>query len=69
MKTLDRLSSKAIQFCEFEGLDIEKVKKAMKCQSFAINRCENRTEMDKEGVDYSFPYVIWNPYNIDIKID
>jgi len=22
--------------------------------------------MDEEGVDYAYPYAIWNPYNIDI---
>ena len=69
MKTLERISSKAINFCELSGLDVEKVKEAMKSQSFAINRCENRTEMDEEGVDYSLPYVVWNPYNIDIQED
>lgn len=30
MKTLERLSSKAINFCELSGLDVEKVKEAMK---------------------------------------
>jgi len=69
MKTLERLSSKAVQFCELSGLDVEKVKEAMKSQSFAINKCETIKEMNNGGVDYSLPYVIWNPYNLDIQED
>lgn len=66
MKTLERLSSKAINFCELSGLDVEKIKEAMKSQSFAINKCETIEEMNNEGVDYSLPYVVWNHYGIDV---
>ncbi len=67
MKTLSRISKKAEKFCDLSGLDVEKVKEAMKTGSFSIQKCETRTEMDEEGVDYSFPYVVWNPYNIDVE--
>jgi hypothetical protein len=66
MKSLEKLSKKAIEFCNYEGLDIEKVKKAMKSSLFAIQRCETKSEMEDEGVDFSYPYVIWNPYDIDV---
>lgn len=66
MRTLAKLSKKAAKFCELSGFDTDKVKEAMKSNSFAVQRCETKTEMEYEGVDFSFPYVIWNPYNIDI---
>jgi endonuclease III len=66
MKTLERLSKKAEEFCSMSNLDIDKVKEAMKSGSFSIQKCETKQEMNEEGVDYSFPYLVWNPYNIDI---
>ena len=66
MKNLERLSKKATEFCYLSGFDADKVREAMKSSSFAIQICENKSEMDDEGVAYAFPYVIWNPYNIDI---
>ena len=66
MKSLEKLSKKAIEFCKYEGLDIEKVKEAMKGGSFSVQKCETKSEMEEEGVDFSFPYVIWNPYNLDV---
>lgn len=67
MKTLEKLSKKAARFCEYEGLELKKVKEAMKSGSFSIQKCESKREMEEEGVDFSFPYVVYNPYNIDIN--
>jgi hypothetical protein len=67
MKNLDRLSKKAAEFCEMSGYDVDKVKEAMKSGSFAVQKCETKSEMEDEGFDFSFPYVIWNPYNLDIE--
>ena len=69
MKTLDRLSKKAARFCEMSGYDVDKVKEAMKSGSFAVCVCETKSEMEDEGVDFSYPYVIWNPYNLDLDIE
>lgn len=66
MKTLSKLSSKAIEFCDLSGYAIDKIREAMKCDAFVLQRCETMTEMNEEGVDYSFPYIVFNPYNIDI---
>ena len=66
MKSLSRLSKKAAEFCIISGLDVEKVKEAMKSDSFSIDICESKYEMDAHGVDYCFPYVIFNPFNINI---
>ena len=65
MKNLKKLSKKAAEFCELSGFDVEKVKEAMKSNSFAVQKCETKSEMEDECVDFSFPYVIWNPYNLD----
>jgi hypothetical protein len=67
MKNLTRLSKKATEFCNLSGYDIQKVKEAMKSSSFSFSRCENKTEMDNNGVDYSYPFVIYNPFNLNIS--
>ena len=67
MKTLTKLSGKAQEFCELSGYDIDKVKALMKQTGFAIQECETKAEMDDNGVAYSYPYVIFNPYNFDIN--
>ena len=67
MKTLKRLSKKAAIFCEKSGYDINKVKKLMKTSKcFSLKKCITKADMDFYEVDYSYPYVIWNPYNITI---
>jgi predicted transcriptional regulator len=66
MKTLQRLSKKAVKFCELSNYDIDKVRESMKSSQFALEVCETKSEMDENGVDYSFPYVVFNPFNIDI---
>lgn len=67
MKNLKKLSEKASEFCLLSGYDVNKIKEAMKSNSFAIQKCETYSEMKDEGVDFSFPYVIWNPYNFNIE--
>lgn len=67
MKTLTKLSKKAEMFCELSGYDVEKVRDAMNGDSFAIQRCESKEDMDYYWVDYDYPYVIYNPFNINIK--
>lgn len=68
MKTLTRLSQKAQEFCELSGYDIDKVKALMTQTGFAIEECETKAEMDDNGVAYNYPYVVFNPYNFDIKL-
>lgn len=67
MKKLTRLSKKAVEFCEFTGLDVNKIRENMESESFAIQICETKGEMHLYGVDYNYPYVIFNPFNFDIK--
>ena len=67
MKTLKRLSKKAAIFCEKSGHDINKVKKLMnESKCFSLKKCLTKKDMDFYEVDYNYPYVIWNPYNIVI---
>jgi len=63
MKTLKKLSKKAREWCELSGYDVEKVKELMNSNSFAIFKCETKYEMNLEGVDYNYPYVIFDPFN------
>ena len=67
MKTLTRLSKKAVKWCELMGYDANKVRENMKDESFAVQKCETVKEMDFEGVDKNFPYALWNPYNYAVE--
>ncbi|CCZ08572.1 uncharacterized protein BN783_00518 [Odoribacter sp. CAG:788] len=67
MKKLTRLSKKAIEFCELSGYDVNKIRENMKSESFAFQICETREDMNDNGVDYNYPYVIFNPFNFDIE--
>ena len=67
MKTLTRLSKKAVAWCELMNYDVEKIKENMRSDSFAVQKCETVEEMDFEGVDKNFPYVLWNPYNYAVE--
>ena len=67
MKTLKRLSKKASEFCALSNYDADKVKEAMKSKSFALMSLETKKEMKDAEVDVSFPYMVWNPYNLEIK--
>lgn len=67
MRNLKKLTKKAVEFCELSGLSVDKVKKAMKHSSLEFKVCENIAEMNKHGVDYCYPFVIYNPYNIPLQ--
>lgn len=69
MKDLQKMSQKAAAFCELSGHNVAKVKKAMKLNYFAVQVCETKKEMEDKGVDFNFPYCIYNPYNLDIDLD
>ena len=67
MRNLERLSKKATEWCNLSGYDPKKIKVNMTSSSFAVQICENKNEMDEEGVDYNYPYVLWNPYNFSVN--
>ena len=67
MKTLKRLSKKATKFCSLSGYDTDKIRELMKYESFSILKIETKKEIDDEGVDYNYPYKIFNPFNFDLK--
>ena len=64
MKTLTRLSKKAIQFCELNQYDVDKVKQLMKSDSFAFKKCESAEEIQDNGVSTTYPYLIYDPFNL-----
>ena len=64
MKTLKKLSKKAREWCELSGYDVEKVKKLMNSESFAIIELETKREMNIEGVDYNYPYILFDPFHL-----
>lgn len=68
MKTLKKLSQKAADFCALSGYDVDKVRKSMGLSYFAVQKCETKSEMDKHGVDYNFPYAIYNPFYLKLTI-
>lgn len=67
MENLKQISKKASEYILMSGYDVEKVEKAMESNSFALQVCETKQEIDDNGCDYNYPYVIWNPYNIRLK--
>lgn len=67
MKTLTRLSKKLVEYCNLSGLDVNKVRENMKSENFAFQICETKQEMNRNCVGYNYPYVIFNPFNFDIK--
>ena len=67
MKALKKLSSKAAEFCEMSGLDVDLVRYHMQTSQFDVMKCETKAEMDEHGVDYSYPYVIYNPFDMSLK--
>lgn len=67
MKKLTRLSKKFVEHCEFSRLDVNKIRENMGSESFAIQICETKQEMNRNCVGYNYPYVIFNPFNFDIK--
>lgn len=67
MKNLRRLSVKATKWCQLSGYNTILIRQNMKSASFAIQVCETKSEMLEHGVDYTYPYVLFNPYNMKIK--
>jgi hypothetical protein len=67
MKTLKRLSKRAIEFCELCGYDVDKVKKNMRSECFAIERLETVDEIEMYNTDRSYPYYVYNPFNFKIE--
>lgn len=49
------------------GYDVNKIRENMKSENFAFQICETREDMNDNGVDYNYPYVIFNPFNFDIE--
>jgi len=64
MKTLKKLSKTAREWCEFSGYDVKEVKELMGSESFAVIKLENKREMNLEGVDYNYPYILFDPFNL-----
>jgi hypothetical protein len=68
MKTLKRLSKRAAEWCELSGYDPAKVRENMKSNSFAVERLETKKEVESNGADPRYPYRIFNPFNLNIKL-
>ena len=66
MKTITRLSKKAIEFCEMSGYDIDKIRICITSVSFSVEKCETKQEMINNEVDFNLPYIIINPLHFDI---
>ena len=67
MKTLTRLSKKAVAWCELMNYDVEKIKENMRSDSFAVEKLETIEEMEDEGVDRNYPYRLFNPFNLSVE--
>ena len=66
MKTLTRLSKKAVKWCKLMNYDVEKIKENMKSDSFAVEKLETK-EVEAEGVDKNYPYRLFNPFNFSVE--
>ena len=67
MKTLTRLSKKALAWCELMNYDVDKVKENMQSDAFAVEKLETIEEMEAEGVDRNYPYRLFNPFNLSVE--
>jgi hypothetical protein len=67
MKNIVRISKKAAEWCDLMNYDITKVKEHMYKEHFAVQKCETKEEMDNEGVEYDHPYVLFNPFSLNVK--
>ena len=65
MKQINRLSSKFAEFCELSNIDINKVRTNLNVRIF-VNKL-NRTEAKDAGCDGNYPYIIENPYGINLN--
>ena len=64
MKALKRLSKKAAEFCEMSGYDPKLISRLIKGDFLFILKFETKEEMDKEGVDYNYPYKIYDNWGM-----
>jgi hypothetical protein len=70
--SIKKISPKIIQWTEYMGYDIEKIKqnvshvKTDQHCTFGIEKL-SRSEAIEEGCDLNFPYRLFNPYNYDVK--
>ena len=64
MKELKKLSNKAAKYCSLSGYDPEKIRELMKSTSVSIIKLETKEEMDEEGVDYNYPYKLFDPFHL-----
>ena len=69
MKNITKISPKVAEWCNMMNYDIQKVKENMNRNSFAVQKCETREEMNNEGVEYDHPYILFNPFNISVLTD
>ena len=65
MKQINRLSSKFVEYCELSNIDINKVRTNLNAGIFVIKL--NRTEAKDAGCDGNYPYIIENPYGINLN--
>lgn len=57
------------EFLYLSGYDENKIKQAIKSESFAIHKLTlEDIKRDKVVVDYQHPYRIYNPCNFDLEI-
>lgn len=72
MKNLKKLSKKFKEYCEYSGISVIKVRNAMRdTHSFKIivlTQHDLNGSVDK-GICNAYPYEIFNPFNLDIKIN
>jgi hypothetical protein len=67
MKNIVRISKKAAEWCDLMNYDITKVKEHMTTGHFAVQKCETKEEIDNECVEYAHPYILFNPFNLNVK--
>ena len=67
MRTMKKLSKKALVWCKLMNYDVEKIKENMKSGSFAVEKLETIEEMEAEGVDRNYPYRLFNPFNLSVE--
>lgn len=60
-------SKKFAEFCEFSGLDIDKIINNLG-SSFAVELLDEEDE-EFEDTDANYPYNIYNPFGLDIKAE
>ncbi len=67
MKTINEMNEKIREFAELSGLDAAKLEKNLGYSGFEILECETPEEMEENGVDENYPYVVKNPFGYPEK--